>query len=84
LPAIYAAETPPSGCLFFVPDQTLLLEEAQALGIGGSYDFFGGIVPHQFVKTKSIAHQLVGSEAHRPEGWSESFSQAISEFVLPG
>jgi hypothetical protein len=73
-----------SGPLFFVPDQTLLLAEAETLGIRDSADLFGGIVPHPFVTTKSISHQLVSSSACRPDGWSEAFSTAIRDSVLPG
>jgi hypothetical protein len=70
--------------LFFVPDQTLLLDEARRLGIRRVEDLFGGIVPHPFVTTKSISHPLVSSSAVRPDGWSEIFSKAIDDSVLPG
>ncbi len=80
----YRNELAGTGSLFFVPDQTLLVEEAQTLGIRGSEDLFGGIVPHRFVTTKSISHQLISSSASRPDGWSESFSAAVRDSVLPG
>jgi hypothetical protein len=80
----YTSELAGTGSLFFVPDQTLLLEEAQSLGIRSPDDFFGGIVPHEFIKTKSISHQLVSSNARRPDGWSEAFSRATHDCVLPG
>ena len=64
----YRNELTGTGSLFFVPDQTLLVEEAQMLGIRGSEDLFGGIVPHRFVTTKSISHQLISSSASRPDG----------------
>jgi len=80
----YAPKLGDSGPLFFVPDQTLLLEEAQTLGIRSPDDFFGGIVPQEFIRTKSISHQLVSSNAHRPDGWSEGFSTTIHQCVLPG
>src|SRR5438067_12575130 len=80
----YRNELAGTGTLFFVPDQTLLLEEAQTLGIHGPEDVFGGIVPHRFVTTKSISHQLVSSSAFRPDGWSEAFSTAIRDAVLCG
>ena len=54
--------------VFFVPDDTLLLNEASSLGIRGVSDLFGGIVPHAFVKTKAISHPLVDGSAERPYG----------------
>src|SRR5205814_1526358 len=35
-----------SGPLFFVPDDTLLVEEASSLGIRAASDLYGGIVSH--------------------------------------
>ena len=80
----YSKELASSEGLFFVPDQTLLGEEAETLGICGPEDLFGGIVPHRFVATKSISHQLVSSSAARPVGWSKAFSEVIGDCVLPG
>jgi Protein of unknown function (DUF3182) len=37
-----------SGPLFFVPDDTLLLDEASSLGIRSSNDLYGGVVPYLF------------------------------------
>ena len=34
------------GPLFFVPDDTLLLDEAACLGIRSPNDLYGGVVPH--------------------------------------
>jgi Protein of unknown function (DUF3182) len=59
-----------SGPLFFVPDDTLLLDEASSLGIRTSNDLYGGVVPYLFVKTKAITHGLVDRHAERPIGWS--------------
>jgi hypothetical protein len=73
-----------SGNVFFVPDDTLMLDEALCLGIRSLNDFFGGIVPHSFVKTKSITHRLITSDADRPPGWSPAFAQRVREVVLPG
>src|SRR5438445_7276689 len=56
--------------VFFVPDDTLLRDEASSLGIRRANDFYGGIVPHPCVKTKAITHQLIGRDAQRPQGWS--------------
>src|SRR5262245_44072441 len=55
----YDATCDYSGPLFFVPDDTLLLDEASRLGIHSSNDLYGGVVPHLFVKTKAITPGLV-------------------------
>jgi hypothetical protein len=56
------------GNIFFVPDDTLMLDEASSLGIRSPDAFFGGVVPYPFVKTKAITHQLVDGQADRPGG----------------
>ena len=73
-----------SGPLFFVPDDTLLLDEAACLGIRSPSDLYGGVVPHLFVKTKAITHGLVDRDAERPRGWSTAFAERVREIVLPG
>jgi Protein of unknown function (DUF3182) len=73
-----------SGNVFFVPDDTLMLDEALCLGIRSLNDLFGGVVPYPFVKTKSITHQLITSGADRPEGWAPAFAQRMCKVVLPG
>jgi hypothetical protein len=73
-----------SGPLFFVPDDTLLVDEASCLGIRSPKDFYGGVVPHLFVKTKAITHGLVDRDAERPPGWSTAFGERVREIVLPG
>ena len=70
--------------VFFVPDDTLLVQEATALGIGSHNDFYGGVVPYPFVKTKAITHELVDQDAEQPSGWSEVFAEKVREVVLPG
>jgi hypothetical protein len=70
--------------LFFVPDDTLLLDEASSLGIRSSNDLYGGVVPYLFVKTKAITHGLVDRHAERPMGWSTAFAERVREIVLPG
>ena len=52
------------GPLYFVPDDTVLLNEASCLGIRSSNDLYGGVVPYLFAKTKAITHGLVD----RPRG----------------
>src|SRR5947208_14025924 len=70
--------------LFFMPDDTLLLDEASGLGIGSPNDLYGGIVPYLFAKTKAITHGLVDHHAERPMGWSAAFAERVQEIVVPG
>ena len=72
------------GPLFFVPDDTLLSDEASALGIRSCNDLYGGVVPYPFVKTKAITHDLVDPDAERPQGWSGAFAERVRGIVLPG
>jgi Protein of unknown function (DUF3182) len=72
------------GRVYFVPDETLLVEEAASLGITSFRDLYGGVVPQPFVKTKSIAHPLIGDDAERPDGWSLTFAEQVREVVLHG
>jgi len=73
-----------SGPLFFVPDDTLLLDEAACLGIRSPNHLYGGVVPHLFVKTKAITHGLVDRDAERPLGWCTAFAERVREIVLSG
>ena len=78
-----------SGCdysdpLFFVPGDTLLVDEASCLGIRSPNDLYGGVVPHLFAKTKAITHGLVDCQAERPLGWSIVFAERVRGVVLPG
>jgi Protein of unknown function (DUF3182) len=70
--------------LFFVPDDTLLVDEASCLGIRSPHDLYGGVAPYRFAKTKAITHGLVGCRAERPQGWSSAFAERVREVVLPG
>jgi len=73
-----------SGNLFFVPDDTLMVDEASCLGICLPTDLFGAVVPFPFAKTKAITHQLVDPSADRPEGWSSAYAKMVQDVVLPG
>jgi Protein of unknown function (DUF3182) len=73
-----------SGPLFFVPDDTLLLDEASCLGLRSPNDLYGGVVPYLFAKTKAITHGLVDRYAERPPGWSTAFAERVRKIVLPG
>ena len=72
------------GGVFFVPDDTLMLDEAQNLGIHSRQQLYGAVVPYPFVKTKAITHGLVGADAARPFGWSSAFADSARNAVLPG
>ena len=69
--------------LFFVPADTVVIDEAARLDIAGPDDF-GGVVPYRFVKTQAISHGLRGSSAARPPGWSDAFTAAVAPTVPPG
>jgi hypothetical protein len=70
--------------LYFAPGDTLVGQEAAALGIATEHDLFGGIVPHAFVATKVISHPLVDREAAAPAGWTHAFAQRVGDAVLSG
>jgi hypothetical protein len=73
-----------SNGIFFVPDDTLMPDEAASLGIRSPNDLFGGVVSHPFAKTKAITHPLVSNSADRPVGWSSVFVERVRDVVLPG
>lgn len=72
--------------IYYIPARTLVmnLEEAHALGINSPEDLMGGIVPAAYVGTKAITHGLISDDAHRPHGWSQAFTEAVKDIVLPG
>jgi len=80
----YSATHAYEGDMFFVPDDTLLAAEARTLGIADATDLFGGIVPHEFVKTKAITHGLLSDASARPDGWSDALAERVRDVVLPG
>src|SRR5262245_29228518 len=69
---------------YFVPDDTLMQDEALHLGIRSANTLYGGVVPFPFVKTKAITHDLVSSTANKPKGWSYLFAHMARDAVLPG
>src|SRR5258706_6934215 len=73
-----------AGRLFFVPDDTLMLDEARALGIHSPRQLYGAVTPYPFTKTKAITHRLVSARAERPSGWSSAFAESVRIAVLPG
>ncbi|MBK3870527.1 DUF3182 family protein [Stutzerimonas frequens] len=70
---------------YLVPSGTVVgLREAQALGLCGEADLFGGVVPQAFVETKAITHPLIRPDAAAPVGWSRDFSTQVKGSVLAG
>jgi hypothetical protein len=67
-----------------VPSNTLIREQAAALGIHGPDDLFGGVVPHAFVATKAISHPLVSPDAAAVTGWDPAFTARAGDSVLAG
>jgi len=73
------------GDRYFVPTDTLIgTHTANALGIRGEHQLFGGVAPHPFVATKSISHPLVDDAQCVPEGWSDQFAIDAGGTVLAG
>lgn len=72
------------GHVYFVPDDTLTVDQAREVGIRTEDDLFGGVVPYPFVATKTITHPLVDAEAFAPEGWSHSVARRMQDVVLTG
>jgi hypothetical protein len=81
---IFDANRHSSASLFFVPDDTLMLDEAGNLGISSPRQLYGAVVPYPFAKTKAITHRLINALAARPCGWSAAFAENVSNAVLPG
>src|SRR5215471_18245489 len=73
-----------SGNIYFVPDDTLMQDEALRLGIRSATALYGGVVPYPFVKTKVITHDLVSPTAAKPKGWSYIFAHIARDVVLSG
>jgi hypothetical protein len=69
---------------YFLPADTLTIEEASRLGIDGEEDLFGGVVPDPLIASKAISHPLVSSSSAAPPEWNSGFSDAIADVVLPG
>jgi Protein of unknown function (DUF3182) len=72
------------GPVYFVPEDTLDIATANALGIRSARDLFGGVVPHPFVGHKAITHPLVEPGAHAPVGWSHDLARRVHEIVHSG
>lgn len=73
-----------AGQVYFVPQHTLLREEAEQLGIRSEADLYGGVVPDQFVATKAITHPAIDADAHVPPAWAHHLAGHLRGVVLPG
>jgi hypothetical protein len=70
--------------VYFVPSRTMVgVERAARMSIRSEEDVFGGVVPADFVATKSITHPLIDDGA-APDGWSAEFATAVQPCVLRG
>jgi hypothetical protein len=69
---------------YFVPRDTLLSEQAEALGIANASQLYGGVVPHPFLATKLIGHPLIAEQAAAPPGWAAMLGERMRSSVLPG
>ena len=76
--------SPPGVPVYFVPEYTLLSAEADALGITGPRDLFGGVVPHAFIATKVVSHPVLEDARCVPTGWSHDLFPGLFQAVLPG
>lgn len=69
---------------YFVPDDTLLAQDAAQLGIRSERDLFGGVAPYAFVATKAVTHGVLAADARMPPGWSQRVAEELRSAVLPG
>lgn len=75
---------PSSGNTYYLPLQTLSLEQARQLGIEQASQLYGGVVPYDFLAHKTVAHPLPQDDMDRPEGWNNELGLALRHTVLPG
>jgi hypothetical protein len=74
----------PTATPYFVPDDTLSVDQAARLGIRGEDDLFGGVVPHAFVASKVITHPLPAADSAAPHGWEHGLAADLATAVLSG
>lgn len=70
--------------LYVVAPDTLLSDEARALGITRRTDLFGGVVAHRVHATKAIVHPVWPDCTVLPAGWREGLPQRVAGVALPG
>jgi hypothetical protein len=69
---------------YFIGKETLLIEDALALGIQDEENFLGGAVHAPVIATKAISHPLVDTTSMAPRGWNPEFTNRTAGVVLPG
>lgn len=69
---------------YFIPFETLSVEEAADWGVSSADSLLGGVVPHPFVATKVVAHPLVPGAIASPAGWNPALGTHIAAYTLPG
>lgn len=80
-----ASDGPARPRIYYVPATTLGSPAAARLGIQGEMDFYGGVVPHDFVASKAITHALLdGARAPAPAGWAAQMGARVRDAVLAG
>ena len=80
----FSIRTPLPGHWQWVPVFTLVQPEAAQLGIKTEEDLYGGVVSHEYMSNKAIAHGLVKQKAIHPLGWRQRFTEETEDLVLPG
>lgn len=73
----------PNDC-YYLPSHTLLLQEADALGIKSLHDLYGGVVPYAFLLNKTLSHPIHHPSMNSPEGWNNDLALSLKPFVLAG
>ena len=81
---VASAEGTPRPGQFLVPDDTMLMSAAAALGIRQENQLYGGVVPERFVATKIISHGLPFADARAPAGWAHDLAANLGDAVLRG
>jgi hypothetical protein len=69
---------------YFIGRETLLVDDALALGIRNGADFLGGAVHAPVIATKGISHPLFRTNSLAPPGWNPEFTDRTADVVLPG
>jgi len=70
---------------YYVPDETLIAPlHARQLGIQDASQFFGGMVPYEFVASKAISHGLCHPTHDAPANWSHALTESLADAVLAG
>ena len=80
----YDPQTRYEAPLYFLPSDTLMGDTASGLGIRSERNLFGGVVPHPFVATKTITHNLQSEDSYAPHGWRAEFPRKVADVVLEG